>query len=70
MNAFIERFNRTINEEYLVYNRALMRDNVDQFNDTLVGWLYWYNYERPHEGLGLISPMEYYERNYQMESQR
>lgn len=69
MNAFIERFNRTLNEECLVYNRALMRDDVDQFNDTLVDWLHWYNYERPHEGIGLISPMEYYERNYQAESQ-
>lgn len=70
MNAFIERFNRTLNEECLVYNRALMRDDIVQFNNTLVDWLYWYNYERPHEGLRLISPMEYYERNYQMESQR
>ena len=69
MNAFIERFNRTLSEECLVYNRSLMRDNVDQFNDTLVDWLQWYNYERPHEGLGLLSPMEYYERNYQTESQ-
>ena len=69
MNAFIERFNRTLNEECLVYNRGLMRDDVDQFNDTLIDWLYWYNYERPHEGLGLITPMEYYERNYQVESQ-
>ena len=70
MNAFIERFNRTLNEECLVYNRALMRDDVGLFNDTLIDWLYWYNYDRPHEGLGLLSPMEYYERNYQMESQR
>lgn len=69
MNAFIERFNRTLSEECLVYNRALMRDNVDQFNETLVDWLEWYNCERPHEGIGLISPMEYYERNYQVESQ-
>lgn len=70
MNAFIERFNRTLSEECLVYNRALLRDDVDGFNATLSEWLHWYNYDRPHEGLGLISPMEYYERNYQMESQR
>jgi transposase InsO family protein len=70
MNAFIERFNRTLSEECLIYNRALMRDHVDQFNDTLVDWLEWYNHERPHEGIGLISPMEYYSANYQMESQR
>lgn len=70
MNAFIERFNRTLSEECLVYNRALLRDDVDRFNIVLSEWLHWYNYDRPHEGLGLISPMEYYRNNYQMESQR
>ena len=70
MNAFIERFNRTMSEECLIYNQSSMRDNVDLFNDVLVEWLRWYNYERPHEGIGLISPMEYYESNYQTESQR
>ena len=60
MNAFIERFNRTLSEECLIYNRALMRDDVDGFNTTLGEWLHWYNHERPHEGLGLRAPMEYY----------
>lgn len=69
MNAFIERFNRTLSEECLVYNRALMRDDVDGFNTTLLAWLHWYNYDRPHEGLGLLAPMEYYVSNYQVESQ-
>lgn len=70
MNAFIERFNRTLSEECLVYNRALMRDDVDRFNATLSEWLHWYNHNRPHEGLGLLAPMEYYRGNYEMESQR
>jgi transposase InsO family protein len=70
MNAFIERFNRTLSEECLVYNRALLRDDVDRFNTVLSEWLHWYNYDRPHEGLGLISPMEYYGGHYKMESQR
>lgn len=70
MNAFIERFNRTLSEECFVYNRALMRDDVDGFNTTLSEWLHWYNHERPHEGLGLLAPMEYYVSNYQIESQR
>jgi putative transposase len=60
MNAFIERFNRTLSEECLVYNRTLMRDNVEEFNTTLTKWLHWYNHDRPHEGLGLLAPMEYY----------
>ena len=70
MNAFIERFNRTLSEEHLVYNRALMRDDVARFNTTLSEWLHWYNHDRPHEGLGLLAPMEYYISNYQVESQR
>lgn len=70
MNAHVERFNRTLSEECLVHNRALLRDDIEQFNDTLVDWLDWYNYERPHEGLGLIPPMQYYGRYYQTESQR
>jgi putative transposase len=60
MNAFIERFNRTLSEECLVYNRILMRDDVEEFNATLTKWLHWYNHDRPHEGLGLLAPMEYY----------
>jgi putative transposase len=69
MNAFIERFNRTVQEEFLIYHRALLRDDIDRFNTALAEWLGWYNTERPHEGLGLLSPMEYYEKNYQVESQ-
>jgi putative transposase len=70
MNAFIERFNRTVQEEFLVYHRSLLRDDVRGFNEALGEWLNWYNTERPHEGLGLLSPMEYYQSHYQMESQR
>jgi transposase InsO family protein len=70
MNAFIERFNRTLSEECLMYNRALMRDDVDGFNTTLREWLQWYNHERPHEGLGLLAPMEYYVSNYRVESHK
>lgn len=70
MNAHVERFNRTLSEEFLVYNRALLRDDIDQFNTTMSEWLRWYNCDRPHEGLGFLSPMEYHSLNYQMESQR
>jgi len=64
MNAHIERFNRTILEEFIVYHRALLRDSVDDFNNELIKWLRWYNEERPHESLGFLPPMEYYYRVY------
>jgi transposase InsO family protein len=57
-NAHVERFNRTLNEEFLIYHRALMRDDVSKFNDTLVDWLLWYNGERPHYALGQVSPFQ------------
>lgn len=55
-NAHIERFNRSLNEEFLVFHRALLRDDVAKFNQRLMEWLLWYNAERPHHALGLKSP--------------
>ena len=59
MNAFIERFNRTISEDFIMCNRPLLRDNIDAFNEKLVDWLIWYNTKRPHESLGMVSPLQY-----------
>lgn len=58
MNAHVERFNRTLDEEFLKRNRALMRDDIKGFNNTLIDWLLWYNGERPHHSLGLRSPFQ------------
>jgi transposase InsO family protein len=56
MNAHVERFNRTLSEEFLVYHRAVLRDDVSLCNEQLVDWLLWYNGERPHHSLHLLSP--------------
>jgi transposase InsO family protein len=58
MNAHVERFNRTLSEEFMVYHRALMRDDVTEYNRHLIDWLLWYNGERPHHALGLLSPFQ------------
>mgnify|MGYP001561559647 FL=1 len=58
-NAFIERFNRTISEDFIMLNRPLLRDNVSAFNFKMVDWLLWYNTVRPHESLGMVSPLRY-----------
>ena len=47
MNAHVERFNRTIQEEFLNYHKGLLLD-PDQFNTELMGWLIWYNTKRVH----------------------
>ena len=58
MNAHVERFNRTLDEEFLRDHRALLRDDVSTFNARLVDWLLWYNAERPHHALGQVSPLQ------------
>lgn len=58
MNAHCERFNRTIQEEFIDYHTPLLL-NVDRFNDALITWLLWYNGERPHWSLGLKSPIQF-----------
>ncbi|MEJ0053989.1 MAG: integrase core domain-containing protein [bacterium] len=59
MNAFVERFNRTISEDCIMLNRPLLRDDVAAFNLKLVDWLLWYNARRPHESLGQVPPLRY-----------
>ena len=58
-NAFIERFNRTIQYEFANYKRYLWSDNLTRFNHELMDWLIWYNTKRVHKGLGLQTPVNY-----------
>jgi len=59
MNAHVERFNRTLDEEFLIYHRSLLRDDPRVCNEKLIDWLLWYNSERPHHALHLLSPFQY-----------
>jgi transposase InsO family protein len=47
MNTHIERFNRTIQEEFIDYFSYLLV-NPDEFNRRLVDYLIFYNTERVH----------------------
>jgi len=58
MNAYIERFNRTLQEEWIRFNRHLIRDDVKKANDELMKYLLWYNSKRPHHSLNLASPFQ------------
>ena len=58
MNAHCERFNRTIQEEFVDYHAGLLLD-PPAFNRELIPWLVWYNTQRPHWGLNLQSPMQF-----------
>ena len=59
MNAFIERFNRTIQEQFVNWHLFHLRDDINRFNRDLIDWLLWYNTKRPHESLGMVSPLKY-----------
>lgn len=58
MNAHVERFNRTIQEEFIDYHEDLLV-NPNEFNRELIPWLLWYNAERPHWSLKLKSPVQF-----------
>jgi transposase InsO family protein len=58
MNAHDERFNRSIQEEYIDYHEYELLD-VEKFNDGLMDHLVWHNTQRPHFGLGLLSPLQF-----------
>jgi hypothetical protein len=58
MSAHVERFNRTIPEEFIDYHQKLLL-YPDQFNRRLIPWFIWYNAERPHWALKLSSPVQF-----------
>ena len=60
MNAHCERFNRTIQEEFIdYYENDLFEEQPHAFNDKLLDYLFWYNTKRPHWSLDLKSPIQF-----------
>lgn len=59
MNAHVERFNRTIQEEFVDYHTgSLLEPNV--FNRKLIDWLVWYNTVRVHHAFkNQLSPVQF-----------
>jgi len=59
MNAHLERFNRTIQEEFIDYNLFLLKD-PDDFNRKLMDYLIFYNTERVHHAFrNQLSPIQF-----------
>jgi len=59
MNAHLERFNRTIQEEFIDY-RMFSLLNIDEFNNQLIDYLLWYNTERVHYAFqNKLSPIQF-----------
>jgi len=57
-NGHIEKFNRTIQEEFIDQHSSLL-ENTEAFNKRMMDYLIWYNTERPHWSLNLESPVDY-----------
>lgn len=57
-NPVLERFNRTIQEEF-VEMIDIGLENIALFNNRLLDWLIEYNNVRPHETLDYLTPLEY-----------
>ena len=59
MNAHIERFNRTIQEEFVDYHSYLLI-NPDDFNNILIDYLIFYNIKRVHWAFqNKLSPVQF-----------
>jgi len=56
-NAVNERFNRTLQDEFLSFGN--MTDDTEEFNRRLTEWLIEYNFRRPHQALGYMPPINF-----------
>jgi transposase InsO family protein len=56
-NAVNERFNRTVQDEFLSLGN--MTADTVQFNQRITEWLIEYNFRRPHQTLNYMPPMNF-----------
>lgn len=58
IDTFIERYNRTLQEEFIDYHVDIIHDD-HLFQEKLVEWNLYYDCDRRHHSLGLKSPLQY-----------
>lgn len=62
-NSVNERFNRTLQEEFMDLNEYfeeyLTEDTLIKANQELTNWLMFYNFKRPHQVLNYQTPIDY-----------
>jgi len=59
INAYIERANRTLQEEFVDGHEEYALEGIDEFNSRLMDYLVWYNTKRVHKSLGNVSPINH-----------
>jgi len=57
-NAHIERFNRTIKEQFVYRNEDCIQD-TKQANERIKDYLFWYNTKRHHKALNYQTPLNF-----------
>ena len=57
-NPVDERFNRTLREEFIQMGN--LTADCTRFNTKLTDWLVEYNFHRPHQSLGYMSPVNFH----------
>ena len=65
----IEKFNRTIQEEFVDQNEMWL-DDVNEFNEKMLEWILWYNTKRFHWSLDLMTPVDYLIKNNMVSNMR
>lgn len=59
VHAHVERFNKTLQEEFVDYHIDEAIIEPDRFNRRLTRWLLYYNTKRPHQSLNYLTPHQY-----------
>jgi hypothetical protein len=58
-NGYVERFNWTIQDEFLNYHVDEIGVDTIRFDQNLSDWLMFYNTKRPHQGLNYKTPAQH-----------
>ena len=69
INGFVERANRTLQEEFVNGHEEYVLEGISEFNTKLIEYLVWYNTKRVHKSLGNVSPINYLIKTLPPESQ-
>ena len=56
-NCYVERFNRTLQDDVVEEYRELLEYDLEGFNDKLIDYLLFYDTERPHYSLKNKAPL-------------
>lgn len=57
-NGYVERFNWTVQDEFINYEIDVTNYNLEEFDQKLEDWVIYYNTIRPHQSLNYKTPMQ------------